>query len=341
MKVRRLWGLPFSPLYGAVVVLKRRLVRWGIVKQRRLRSPVISVGSLSAGGAGKTPVVLMLAKALAHRDYSPRILTRGYGGSSHGVERVVAGSDARWLGDEPVMLAERCGAPVFVSQDRYSAGLLAEKDVMDGKVTVHLLDDGFQHLNLARDVDIVLLTREDVEDRLLPAGNLREPLSALECADIIVMREEEAACTDAVASRMAREGAAKVLWVVRRRLHFREEERLPLRPVVFCGIARPHGFFEMLEKLGCETAEKVVFADHHVYEEGDVRRLVELARRCGADGFVTTEKDAVKLMRELRSGLETAGTLAVARLEVELVDEKEAIDQMIALVRPMERRGRS
>ena len=143
MKARRWWGIPLAPFYGAVVRTKRLLVRWGVMRQSRLESPVISVGSLSAGGAGKTPVVLMLARALAHRGYAPDILTRGYGRRSEGVERVIAGGDAEWFGDEPMLLAERSGVPVFVARDRVRAGRQAEREqAAAGKVRVHLLDDG-------------------------------------------------------------------------------------------------------------------------------------------------------------------------------------------------------
>ena len=341
MTARRMWGVPLSPVYGAVVRLKRKLLNWGVMKQRRLVHPVISVGSLSAGGAGKTPVVLMLARSLSQRGYAPRILTRGYGRKSHGVERVVPGGDPAWFGDEPMLLAERSGVPVFVGTDRYAAGLLAERDAGEDKVIVHLLDDGFQHLKLARDVEIVLLTREDVQDELLPAGNLREPLEALTSADVVILRQEELACMDAVAVRMAKAGAAATtMWVVQRRLRFREEEPLPVRPVVFCGIARPEGFFEMLRDLGCEAADWVTFEDHHEYVEDDLQRLLDTARRCSADGFVTTEKDAVKISEAHLKVLEEAGSMVVARLDLELMDEKQAIDDLIAKVRPMERRRR-
>lgn len=341
MTARRIWGVPLSPVYGAVVRLKRKLLDWGITRQRRLAHPVISVGSLSAGGAGKTPVVLMLAKALVQRGYAPRILTRGYGRRSHGVERVIPGGDPAWFGDEPMLLAERSGVPVFVGADRHEAGLLAERDAEEDKVLVHVLDDGFQHMKLARDVEIVLLTREDVQDELLPAGNLREPLEALASADVVVLRQEELACVDEVSVRMANAGAAAAtMWVVQRRLSFREEEPLPMRPVVFCGIARPEGFFGMLRDLGCEAAEWVAFDDHHEYVKADLERLLDTARRCNADGYVTTEKDAVKISEAHLKVLEEAGSLVVARLDLELMDEKQAIDDLIAKVKPMERRRR-
>ena len=178
MRLRRPLLLPLSPLYGAVLAVKRQMFRAGRLKQQRLANVVISIGSVSAGGAGKTPVVMALAGMLRRRGYAVTILTRGFGRAPKTIERVEPYGDAAWFGDEPVMMAQRTGVPVFVGADRYSAGLLAEQAEATGKIAVHLLDDGFQHRRLARDIDIVLLTEEDVDDALLPAGNLREPLSA-------------------------------------------------------------------------------------------------------------------------------------------------------------------
>ena len=158
--IARPWLRPLVPVYGMVTGLKRGLARWGLLKQRWLVSPVISVGSCSAGGAGKTPVVLLLAKILTRRGYAVRILTRGYGRLSEAVERVDPAGEANWYGDEPMLLAQRSAAAVFVGADRYEAGLLAEEEPAGNATVVHLLDDGFQHRRLGRDIDIVLVTRE-------------------------------------------------------------------------------------------------------------------------------------------------------------------------------------
>jgi len=127
MKIRRPLLLPLAPVYRAALALKAQMFRWGWLNRERLESPVISVGSVSAGGAGKTPVVLMLAAMLRHRGYAVRILTRGYGRSSATVERVEPFDDPGWHGDEPVLLAQRSGVPVFIGAERYKAGLLAEQ----------------------------------------------------------------------------------------------------------------------------------------------------------------------------------------------------------------------
>jgi tetraacyldisaccharide 4'-kinase len=330
---------PLAPVYGAVVRAKRRLYEWGWLKQRRLPAPVISVGSVSAGGAGKTPFVAMLAGTLRRRGYAVSILTRGYGRASELVERVEPYDDPGWHGDEPVLLAQRSGAPVFAGADRYRAGLLAEQDHHDEKTVVHLLDDGFQHLRLARDVNIVLLTREDLEDTLLPAGNLREPIAAASAADVVVVREEEAEGLKETLEKLRELNGGFAVWVIRRSLNLGDlGEPLPTLPLAFCGIARPENFTKMLTSSRYEPAETVAFADHHAYAEQDITRLLERAQQIGANGFVTTEKDAVKISPEMRDHLAAVGPLIVARLNIDLVDEKEAMSQLVAMVGQLDRR---
>jgi tetraacyldisaccharide 4'-kinase len=342
MSVRRPLLLPLAWLYGVGLAIKRQLFRMGLLKQKRLQSPVISVGSVSAGGAGKTPVVLMLATILRQRGYGVRILTRGYRRSSRGVARVEPFDDADWRGDEPVLLAQRSGVPVFVGADRYLAGVMAEQGEPSERQVVFLLDDGFQHRQLARNFDVVLLTKEDVEDRLLPAGNLREPLSALAEADVVVLREEEASLLRGVVAGLKGAKGAPAVWVIRRGLSLGEgeDEVLPTMPFAFCGIARPKNFEAMLAAHGYEAVETMFFPDHHAYDEGDVARLLERARGCSANGFVTTEKDAVKLTPVLRDRLELVGPIVIARLDVALVEEKEALVQLVSMVGELDRRRR-
>jgi tetraacyldisaccharide 4'-kinase len=340
MSTRRPWLLPLAPLYGAGLAMKRRLFQLGWLKQNRLKSPVISVGSVSAGGAGKTPMVLLLARILRHRGYAVRILTRGYKRRSDITSRVEPFDDAAWQGDEPVLLAQRSGVPVFAGADRYQAGVMAEHDEPSEKLVVHLLDDGFQHRKLARDVDIVLLTQADVEDTLLPAGNLREPLSALADADIVVLREEEAASLRSVVAGLSGEKRVPAIWVIRRSLSLGEggEVALPTKPLAFCGIARPESFIKMLAAQGYEPMDSAIFPDHHGYDDGDIHRLIERARQVEANGLVTTEKDAVKLTPILHDHLETVGPVVVARLSVELLDEQESLSRLVAMVGRLDRR---
>jgi tetraacyldisaccharide 4'-kinase len=342
MSVRRPWLLPMAPLYGAALALKKQLFAWGWLKRNHLESTVISVGSVSAGGAGKTPVVLMLAGILRHRGYAVRILTRGYKRSSEIIARVEPFDDARWHGDEPVLLAQRSGVPVYVGADRYQAGVMAEQAEPSEKLVVHLLDDGFQHRRLARDIDIVLLTQEDVDDTLLPAGNLREPLEAIAQADVVILREEEADTLRSIVNGLNESKGRPSIWVIRRRLSLGEggEVALPTMPFAFCGIARPENFTRMLAAQGYQAMQTVTFEDHHAYNEDDIAHLMQQARAVEANGFVTTEKDAVKLTPILRDRLETVGPIIVARLCVELLDEKQALEQLVTMVGRLDRRRR-
>jgi tetraacyldisaccharide 4'-kinase len=320
---RRPWAWPLVPVYAAVLKFKEHLRNAGILSTKQLQWPVVSVGSLSAGGAGKTPVVIALAAMLKQRGWSVDILSRGYRREGLGVERVDPTHEAaaRRFGDEPLLIAQRTHLPVWVGSDRFAAGSQAESGeaalISQG---LHLLDDGFQHRRLARIVDILLVTAEDLDDHLLPAGNLREPIVALARADLVVMREEEA---DAIHDRiqpLLRRGA--LLWTVRRKLHFAAPLFVfgaGLRPVAFCAIARPENFAAMLQEAGCGIADTIVFPDHHTYAPADIERIVEVALGLKATGLVTTEKDAVKLSAAMRSRLETVGPLMIAELDVEFI----------------------
>ncbi|MEO6804414.1 MAG: tetraacyldisaccharide 4'-kinase [Granulicella sp.] len=321
MSARRPLLVPLVPLYAAALWLKRRFFAEAA---RLLVHPVVSVGSLSAGGAGKTPVVEALAGLLGRAGFTVDILSRGYGRVSGEAERVDPAGSATSFGDEPLLLARRTGLPVYVGAERYAAGLLAEKEVAGSLRVVHLLDDGFQHRRLARQLDVVLLTLEDAEDFLLPAGNLREQLSRLREADVVVLRLEEETALRPVLEKFA--GAAKAAWVIGRRLEIPAGG--PVRPLVFCGIARAESFFTMLQAEGIAAVETMAFGDHHDYAGRDIERLIEAARRANADGFVTTEKDAVKITDEMRIRLETVGPMAVARLTVDFVDPEAVLARM-------------
>jgi tetraacyldisaccharide 4'-kinase len=216
-----------------------------------------------------------------------------------------------------------------VGADRYAAGTLAEEQAQGGVRGVHLLDDGFQHRQLARDVDIALVTSEDLEDSLLPAGNLREELSALQRADVLVVRQNEVdADIDAGVTSVNRRAWEMLrergqMWIVRRKLRFPAPLRVfgaGLRPVAFCAIARPEDFAAMLQEAGCGVVETVAFADHHRYAIADVERVIEVAKGLNGSGFITTEKDAVKLTEAMRGRLEETGPLMVVALDAEFAD---------------------
>jgi tetraacyldisaccharide 4'-kinase len=223
---------------------------------------------------------------------------------------------ARRYGDEPWLIAERAQVPVFVGRERAAAGRLAEATLVDasGRPPVHLLDDGMQHRGLARDAEIVLLHRSDFRTTLLPAGRLREPLAALERADFVVLREEDAAFVER--ARRWMRGDAQ-LWTIRREL---ELPTLPGAAVVFSAIAHPEEFADGLRAKGVAIAAAHVWRDHHRFRDRDVTVLRDAARAHGARCFVTTEKDLVRLAAAQRARLEEIAPLIAARLAVRLVD---------------------
>jgi tetraacyldisaccharide 4'-kinase len=324
MSARRPWAWPLVPVYAAVLMLKHRLRKAGILTARKLAWPVVSVGSVSAGGAGKTPVVIALAEMLKQRGWSIDILSRGYGREGLGIEQVDSTNEAaaRVYGDEPTLIAQRTHRPVWVGSNRFAAGLQAEEEAGENGVSrsLHLLDDGFQHLRLARTVDIVLVTADDLDDALLPAGNLREPLAALARADLVVLRHDEAERIEQRVQPFMRRDAQ--LWTLRRKLLFPAPLFVfgaGLRPIAFCAVARPANFAAMLIEAGCGIVETIFFADHHSYAIADIDRIVEVARELKATGLVTTEKDAVKLSAAMRERLEAVGPFMVVELAVEFI----------------------
>ena len=169
-----------SSIFGAGVQLRNTLYNKGVLRSRGLTGSVVSVGNLSVGGSGKTPFVLLLGELLQARGVKFDILSRGYGRKTKGVMLVDPAGTSYDFGDEPLLMARRLGVPVIVGEDRYDAGLYAEKTFGP---QLHLLDDGFQHRSLARDFDIVLVTREDARDHLLPHGRLRESPRSLDRKD--------------------------------------------------------------------------------------------------------------------------------------------------------------
>ena len=334
VRSRRPWARPLVPAYAAALAAKDALRAVGALRTQRLNYPVVSVGSLSAGGAGKTPVVIALAEMLKARGWDVDVLSRGFGREGRGVEQVDAHADAaaKRFGDEPVLLSQRLRVPVWVGADRFAAGEASEgsEAATDAMRRVHLLDDGFQHRGLARAVDVVVVTEEDLDDALLPAGNRREPFAALRRADVVVLRDQQRERIEARARALMRDGA--LMWSVRRELQI--PDRLSAaRQLAFCAIARPHGFWAILVEAGCDLAGTVAFADHHIYTMADMERLAATATERRATGFITTEKDAVKLSHAMLERLRRVGPVCVARLEAKFVDETQVMRDLEARLR--------
>jgi tetraacyldisaccharide 4'-kinase len=310
-----------STIFGAGVAARNALYNRGWARARNLQGPVVSVGNLSVGGSGKTPFVLFLGEMLKARNVKFDILSRGYGRTTRGLALVDPGGSPRDFGDEPLLLSRKLGVPVIVGEDRYQAGLFAERKFGP---QLHLLDDGFQHRALARDFDIVLVTPEDARDRLLPAGRLREPLSSLSRTDAIVLTSGAAPESFPL--------SGKLVWRVRRGIAVKE---IPIRPVAFCGIARPQNFLLQLRTAGIEPVAQALYRDHHAYTEKDVQDLLKLRQQSEAECFVTTEKDAINL----EGYLAALAPLTVVPVKMELLDAANAVDTMLGMIK--ERKSRT
>ncbi len=296
---------PLSSLYGAGVSVRLGLYRAGVLKPRRLGCGVISIGNITAGGSGKTPVTMFIAGYLRDRGVRVAVVSRGYGGTSKGVSVVSDGAGVLMgpgeAGDEPVLMARRLvGVPVVISSDRYEAGRLAMERF---GAEVIVLDDGFQHLALHRDLNILLvdgamgLSRA----RLLPAGPLREPLGSISRAHLVLVKggclssEDRALIDD--------HGLMSTGFVYRpvgvkdlRTGKSLEVDALGGTPLfALSGIAGPGSFSETLEGLGLEVKGSLAYPDHHVYGAEDMRVIGAKMRETGAEAVITTEKDGVKI----------------------------------------------
>jgi len=312
--------------YAGVMRLRSMLYCFGLLPSKRLPRPVISVGNVVVGGTGKTPMTLWVAAYLMARGKKVAVLTRGYGGRLEGQVAMVADGIRRLLepadaGDEPCLLADQLpGLIVVMGSDRYRAGCLAMERF---NPDIFILDDGFQHLKLHRDVDILLMDgrKPTGNGRIFPAGLLREPLSALRRAQLVLFTRSDGVDPDGIVlpEGMERCHARHHLtgFTTGRSVELRPFSDLTgLRGLAFAGIADPDGFFNSLEAAGVTLAATLAFPDHSSYGDEECAALARLKRSSRADFLITTAKDAVKLA----SAAAGEFPFHVARLEMAFYD---------------------
>ncbi|MBI2206547.1 MAG: tetraacyldisaccharide 4'-kinase [Candidatus Rokubacteria bacterium] len=297
--------------YRCLIGTRDWLYARGMLKSRRLSRPVVAVGNLTVGGTGKTPAVMAAVETLIELGHRPAVVSRGYGRRTDGV-RIVADTAAIRVepedaGDEPFLLARRLpGVPVIVGANRADAAAIAI-DRFDA--TVIVLDDGFQHRTLAKDLEIVMARAHGPwgNGRLLPAGPLREPLDALARAHLVIATgARHADDTEEVAAAVARYApgvpvlpaahVATECWDARRMAPMPLEALRNARVLAFAGIGTPSGFARTLADAGADVADLVAFGDHHWYGAREIAVLAERAQAFGAEALVTTEKDWVRLL---------------------------------------------
>jgi tetraacyldisaccharide 4'-kinase len=329
VRLHRLWSGQGSPMlrgvlyaaagaYRGALAAREACYGAGVLSTRRLPVPVISIGNLTLGGSGKTPLAALVAGMLRDLGARPAIISRGYGRRTRGV-LVVADSDgvrltAREAGDEPRLLAEQlAGTPVVVGESRYEAG----KTAVEGcGANVLVLDDGFQHRTLAKDLEILAVEGSEPwgNGRLFPRGVLREPLSALRRAHLVVVTNPAAqAAVARITWSLRQHGShADVLAGFYRAESLRAGDSPPQSPaalsgrrvVALAGLASPASLVRTLTSLGAEVVELLAFPDHYSYGEADLERVRQSARRTGTDWIVTTEKDWMRLREAPRLGID-------------------------------------
>ena len=281
--------------------LRRRRVERRPERQRRLARPVISVGNLSVGGTGKTPVVAAIAQRLIDAGERPSILSRGYARTDP-ADGVVVVSDGHAIratidhaGDEPLMLARQVPrAAVCVSTDRHLAGTLAEHQL---GCTVHILDDGFQHIELARDLDVLVTTIGEIPNgRVMPSGRLREPIDAAARAHFLVVSDATAGAASSEAWTLDIQQSCGALRRLGEPVSVSGlQPAATSRILAIAGIAHPDRFVAMLRDGGWHVVDSMAFPDHHRYTAADVAAIGAKMKSANADVVFTTEKDAVRL----------------------------------------------
>ncbi|MBI5474782.1 MAG: tetraacyldisaccharide 4'-kinase [Ignavibacteriae bacterium] len=338
--------LPFSWLYAAIVGLRNKLFDGGVLRQEGVGVPVISVGNLTVGGTGKTPLVEYIAAYLLQKRIRVAVVSRGYKRKSKGTVAVSDGKSllvsAEQSGDEPYQMAEKLReAIVVVGEKRVDAARLAVKEF---GANVVLMDDGFQHRYLKRDLDIVVIdaTKDITQDYVLPAGRLREPVAGLQRASLIAFSkfDETVVGQFDMDRKLERRFSGPT---IRYRYRIKEVRRVHddglasvdvvrrMRLMAFSGIGTHGAFLHDLRKHGFAPLSDMRFSDHHPFSEGDVATLASFAKAMEADACITTEKDAVRLRahRELLQSLVDEIPVFYLTIEVEVLEGKDQLHSLI------------
>lgn len=329
---------PLSLLYGLVMEIRNTLFDHQLLKSHKAPVPVISVGNLTVGGSGKTPFTIYLAEKLKARFPRIAIVSRGYGRKSRGLQVVCDGQkilcDHSVSGDEPQLMAQKLKtAAVVVAEKRWPAVQWAVSSFGAGLI---IMDDGFQHRSMARDVDVLLINNagSDRFNTPLPGGTLREFSYQFKRADFIIVNSDEPA-----SASVAHKFKTRPLFMAQRRggrLVDTDFKNSPMelqgqRVFAFCGIAGPDNFFKMLGSLSNGLAAVKRFGDHHDYKIGDLEKIYQLARAKNCSVIVCTEKDMVKvapLYQQLVAGMEEVIPLRALTLEITVQNEQYFLEKL-------------
>ncbi len=335
-------------IYWFVLKIRKQLYRWGIKKEEKLDARVISIGNITVGGTGKTPVVKLLAERLSKDGYRVVILNRGYKAATKQEIAVVSNGEEILLnadkaGDEAYMLAKMLpDIPVIIGKERFKTGNYACQHFNPDFI---IMDDAFQHWQVDRDYDVVVLdaTNPFGKEHLLPRGLLREPLSELERADFFIMTktdqvaEEELVEINKILKKFNSE--AIILRTRHKPTYLRnlitsKKEKVSLvgqRILAVSGIGNPLYFERSLEKLGGIVVDRIRFADHHSYSKEDLLEIIDVAKNNNIAKIITTEKDAVsiddKIVAEV--GFEDL-SFVILGIEIDIIESKGLFDELIS-----------
>ena len=331
-----LW--PLALLFSFVVFLRNQLFNLKFLRQKKLKTPVLCVGNISAGGTGKTPWVQMITQHFNQLGKSITILSRGYSGDFDGVLEVTPDMDPRKCGDEPLWLSKNTDAKVFVGRSRFAA---AQKSLESGDPDLFILDDGFQHRKLWRDCDIVLLDASAPlrHYRPLPVGYLREGFSALKRAQVAVINK----CNYADPQNKS--------WIENQCLRYLKKDRIFYSDFVFshweplveslqvdhsgqrismsCGVGNPGAFLKTLEQQSIMPVKKFIFPDHYYWKPADIERMTYNMKREDSFHLMITEKDAVKLNRYKKHFEEMKIQVWICKMKVQLKEREQEFFQLL------------
>ena len=329
---------PFAILFYFIQGLRGWLYSKSILKIKKVPKPVISIGNITTGGTGKTPWVQKVSNILSSKNKKVCILSRGYSGDFDGVLAVTKTMDPRKCGDEPLWLVNNTEADVYVGRSRTQA---AGKALSEVNPDIFLLDDGFQHRKIHRDLDIVLIDVSAPESHysLLPMGRLREPFSSLKRASMVVLNKCNFVDAEIVASyveTIKRKAPQSNIFYA----DFSFSKWVPIidelsqdftndKVSMTCGLGNPKSFVKTLNQLNIQPVKEFIFPDHYYWNPKDVEIMSYGMKRIGSKNLVMTEKDAVKLNRYKKHFFEMGIQLWVCKMQVQLRNRQEDFEKII------------
>ncbi len=347
----RLATLPLVPLYALITAARNFLFDARIFSAKKVDATVISVGNLTVGGSGKTPLVVYLTKLMKEREKKVAVLSRGYGRQTKGFLFVSDGSELKTnveeCGDEIYQTVLECSVPAAVCESRVQG---AKQLLAKTEVDTIILDDAFQHRWLFRDLDILifeqrfLLEASPLRRTFLPTGMLREDFSSVKRADIIVLnrkfsgqkeiperfqkyfKKDSIRCCGHDRKVFTARYAAKGFFDIKKKTFYESEEFEGQKSLVISGIANPHSFFKALEQLNVDTENRMIFRDHKFYTPEDIQNIRKKFYAANVHSVITTQKDAVKLM-QYKKELDDIDIFYL-KIELQFDDEKEFINEI-------------